>query len=292
MAGPYLGEIILVGFNFAPTGWALCDGQLLLAADYPQLYLQIGNTYGGSGATFAVPDLRGRVPIGMGQGSGSNYAQGDTGGAETVTLAATHLPSHTHAIDVSAVTASLKCKNGAGNQSSPVGTAVAVASDAFTDTPLAAGVTTIKAVHIVELRTRVNNLRAQYLLPVFSYTDPTLTSVLIRAQHILDLRVALAGVYSAVQQSQPQYTDPGLAAGSPVKAAHISDLRNAVVAVGGAQALPYSSAAPDANMSSSTALMGGTATLVAAGGGQPHTNLQPSLALNYCISLTGVPPPT
>lgn len=292
MAGPYLGEIILVGFNFPPVGWTFCQGQLLQVADYPQLYLQIGNTYGGSGGTFAVPDLRGRVPIGMGQGSGSNYAQGNTGGAEVVTLAATHLPSHTHAIDASAVTASLKCKNSAGNQSSPIGTAVAIASDAFTDTALTAGVTTIKAVHVVELRTRVNNLRAQNLLSAFSYTDPTLTSVLIRAQHILDLRVALAGVYSAVQQPQPQYTDPGLAAGSPVKAAHITELRSAITAVGGSQALPYSNAAPDANMSSSSVVVGGAATLAAVGGGQPHSNLQPCLALNYCISLTGVPPPT
>ena len=81
---PYVGQIILVGFNYAPVGWAFCDGRLLSIAEYDTLFNLIGTTYGGDGeTTFALPDLRGRVAIGTGQGPGlSNYTIGETGGRE------------------------------------------------------------------------------------------------------------------------------------------------------------------------------------------------------------------
>jgi len=95
---PYLGQIMIVPYNFAPTGWLMCDGQILSISQYTALFSLLGTTYGGDGTTtFALPDLRGRVPIGMGQGPGlSSYVEGETGGEETVTLTLSQIPAHTH----------------------------------------------------------------------------------------------------------------------------------------------------------------------------------------------------
>ena len=83
---PFLGQINLLGCNFAPLGWAFCQGQILSIAQYSALFSLLGITYGGNGVSnFALPDLRSRAPIGFGQGPGlSNYALGDAGGVETV----------------------------------------------------------------------------------------------------------------------------------------------------------------------------------------------------------------
>lgn len=99
MSTPFIGDISMVGFNFAPVGWALCDGQLLSIAQYSALFALIGTTYGGDGvSTFAVPDLRGRIPIHQFQGPGlSPRTIGGSDGSETVTLITSQLPSHTHA---------------------------------------------------------------------------------------------------------------------------------------------------------------------------------------------------
>lgn len=96
---PFLSMIVLFGCNFAPRGWAFCQGQLLPIAQNTALFSLLGTTYGGNGqTTFALPDLRGRVPIGFGQGPGlSSYALGQQGGAESVTLQITQMPAHTHA---------------------------------------------------------------------------------------------------------------------------------------------------------------------------------------------------
>jgi len=97
----FLGSLLLAPFNFAPAGWALCNGQLLKIAQYTALFELIGNTYGGDGVTtFALPDLRGRVPIAAGQGPGlQNYALGQSSGAEHATLGVNQLPSHNHAVN-------------------------------------------------------------------------------------------------------------------------------------------------------------------------------------------------
>ena len=93
MSQPYVGEIRLVGFNFAPQGWAFCDGSLLSIAQNEALFTLIGTTYGGDGqTTFALPNLRSRVPMHQGNG----HVLGESGGAETVTLASAQLPSHSH----------------------------------------------------------------------------------------------------------------------------------------------------------------------------------------------------
>lgn len=95
---PFLGQITLFGGNFAPRGWAFCDGQLLAISQNNALFAILGTTYGGDGrTTFALPDLRGRAPIHAGTGPGlSNYRLGQRGGIETVTLNVTEIPSHTH----------------------------------------------------------------------------------------------------------------------------------------------------------------------------------------------------
>ena len=103
MSEPFVGEIRMFGFNFAPQGWAQSNGQLLPIAENTALFSLLGTTYGGDGhATFALPDMRSRVPVCQGQGEGlSSYADGQAGGAETVTLAATQMPGHTHPVKAS-----------------------------------------------------------------------------------------------------------------------------------------------------------------------------------------------
>lgn len=98
MSTPYIGEIRIFGGNFAPVGWAFCDGSLLAIAENDALFNLIGTTYGGDGvSTFALPDLRGRVPLHMGQGNGlSPRALGAMGGVEVVALQPNQLPEHSH----------------------------------------------------------------------------------------------------------------------------------------------------------------------------------------------------
>jgi microcystin-dependent protein len=100
MPDVYLGTILMVGFNFAPQGWALCNGQLLSIAQNTALFSLLGTTYGGNGTTnFALPDLQGRVPIHMGNGAGlSPYVIGQNGGVEGVTLLASQMPQHLHTV--------------------------------------------------------------------------------------------------------------------------------------------------------------------------------------------------
>lgn len=95
---PFLGEISLVPYNFAPRGFAFCQGQILAIAQNTALFSLLGTTYGGNGeSTFALPDLRGRVAVSTGQGPGlSNYDLGQIGGSETVTLTQNQMPAHGH----------------------------------------------------------------------------------------------------------------------------------------------------------------------------------------------------
>ncbi|HVR91344.1 MAG TPA: tail fiber protein [Novosphingobium sp.] len=99
MSSPFIAAIIMFGGNFAPRGWATCSGQILPIAQNTALFSILGTTYGGNGqTTFALPDLRGRVPNGMGQGPGlSAYTLGQQGGEENHTLITAEMPAHTHA---------------------------------------------------------------------------------------------------------------------------------------------------------------------------------------------------
>ena len=119
---PYLSEIALFAFGFAPRGWAACNGQLLPINQNQALFSLLGTTYGGDGnVNFALPDLRGRVPLGFGQGPGAPYVLGETGGSEAATLTVAHLPQHVHPIDASGLTATAACTNATANLRSPVG---------------------------------------------------------------------------------------------------------------------------------------------------------------------------
>ena len=118
MAQPYIGEIRLFAGNFAPVGWAFCEGQLMPISENDALFTLIGTTYGGDGQeTFALPDLRGRVPMHMGTaaGVGTNVI-GQIGGVEEVTLSVQQIPVHTHNIMVS---------NDVANSPNPGGSVIA-----------------------------------------------------------------------------------------------------------------------------------------------------------------------
>ena len=184
----FLGEIMVISWNYAPRGWALCNGQLLPINQNQALFSLLGTYYGGNGQTnFALPDLRGRVPIGF--SADNTFFIGQQGGQEAVTLTLSQIPAHVH-------TATASSQN-------PL-VAIAACSSAAADT-----------------RTPVNN---------------------------------------------------GLA----VEAANVTAL--------------YSAAAPNGDMRADAVRFGGAAAIGASGGGQPHNNMQPSLALNFCIALLGIYP--
>lgn len=121
MSDPYLGEIRLFAGNFAPWGWEFCHGQLLSIAEEEPLFSLIGTRYGGNGmTTFALPDLRGRVPIHQGQGAGlSSRPLASAGGREHVTLTLQQIPEHTHVVRASAATATSRTAVGNAPASLP-----------------------------------------------------------------------------------------------------------------------------------------------------------------------------
>lgn len=115
MAQPYVGEIRMFAGNFAPAGWEFCAGQLLPISENETLFQLIGTTYGGDGeSTFALPDLRGRIPIHQGNG----FILAETGGAEEITLTVQQIPAHSHAF---------LANSGAGSSSTPGNNVLATA---------------------------------------------------------------------------------------------------------------------------------------------------------------------
>lgn len=102
MSEPFIGEIRMAGFNFAPRNWAFCNGQLLSINQNTALFSLLGTTYGGDGqTTFALPNLQGRVPMHQGQGSGlTPRTMGELAGQEAVTLISTQMPAHNHLVNV------------------------------------------------------------------------------------------------------------------------------------------------------------------------------------------------
>jgi microcystin-dependent protein len=113
MSTPYIGEIRMGGWNFAPYGWALCNGQLLSISQNTALFELIGTTYGGDGqTTFALPNLQSRIPVHQGNSVNGPYVIGELAGTETVTLTTNQIPAHSHA---------LNAQSGAGTQPSPAG---------------------------------------------------------------------------------------------------------------------------------------------------------------------------
>ncbi|SOE23923.1 Microcystin-dependent protein [Spirosomataceae bacterium TFI 002] len=124
----YIGQLMMFAGSFAPRSWAFCDGSLLSIASNQALFSIIGTTYGGDGrTTFALPDLRGRVPVKFGTGPGlSHYQIGQKSGTETVTLNATEMPSHNH-------TVAINVTNGAGSQATPGGGHLANITNGYSD---------------------------------------------------------------------------------------------------------------------------------------------------------------
>jgi microcystin-dependent protein len=120
MSEPFLGQIQAFGFNFAPRGWAMCQGQILSIAQNTALFSLLGTTYGGNGqTTFALPDLRGRSMIGIGQGPGlSPITLGEQSGTENVTLTTNNLPAHIHS---ATATSTLEAEGLPGTAANPQG---------------------------------------------------------------------------------------------------------------------------------------------------------------------------
>jgi microcystin-dependent protein len=128
MSDPFVGEIRIFAGNFAPLDWALCNGAIMAISQNETLFNLIGTTYGGDGQqTFAVPDLRGRVPIHTGSSGASDYVLGQSGGRESVTLTNNQLPAHNHLLPASSAS---------GTSTSPAGNVPAAwGSNQYSDAP-------------------------------------------------------------------------------------------------------------------------------------------------------------
>jgi len=124
-SNPYLGQLMFEPYTFVPKGWAFCDGQIMSISQNTALFSLLGTFYGGDGrSTFALPDMQGRVPVMQGQGPGlSLYNQGQSGGAETVTLTTANLPAHSHSMSLNAGTVS--ASSATANSAVPTGHALA-----------------------------------------------------------------------------------------------------------------------------------------------------------------------
>lgn len=137
----YIAQIILFGGNFAPRGWAFCQGQILPIAQNTALFSLLGTAYGGNGqTTFGLPDLRGRVAVGTGQGPGlPNVVQGELAGSSTVTLTANQLPAHTHSLLGTQAAGDTRSPNGAAIAQEAAGVTASYKSGATLDATLASG---------------------------------------------------------------------------------------------------------------------------------------------------------
>lgn len=127
MSEPFLAEVRIVGFNFAPRGWAFCDGQILPINQNQSLYSLLGTTYGGDGrTTFALPDLRSRSPMHVGRSNGGGFhTLGQKSGEETHTLSLTEIPQHDHLLEASSANATVTNPSGR--------VLAATTSDVYTD---------------------------------------------------------------------------------------------------------------------------------------------------------------
>jgi microcystin-dependent protein len=183
MAEPFIAQITLFAGNFAPRGWAFCQGQILSIAQNTALFSILGTTYGGNGqTTFALPDLRGRVAIGHGQGPGlSNYFLGQVGGTENTTLLVTQLPAHTHPATVGTLV--LKAKNAAGNSRSPVNTVLAAEASGVTATYSSAAADAAMAAGTIEGA------------PAIGATGGSQPFTLIQPYLVLSYIIALEGIF-------------------------------------------------------------------------------------------------
>jgi microcystin-dependent protein len=140
VSDPFVGEVRLVGFNFAPINWMLCQGQIVSISENSTLYNLIGTTYGGDGTqSFALPNLIGRIPVHQGSSTSGNYPIGMIGGTTSVTLTAGQLPAHTHAL----MAANVSTGTGTNPANAMVAAGVKMYSAAAPDTAMNPAMVTI-----------------------------------------------------------------------------------------------------------------------------------------------------
>jgi microcystin-dependent protein len=128
MSDPFVGQLMLVAFNFAPVGWEIAEGQVIAISQYTALFSLLGTQYGGNGTSnFQLPNMQGNVPLGYGQGPGlSQYFQGETGGSSTVTLLASETPNHNH---------TCSAKASVPDSTTPIGSSLADNKTGYVYTP-------------------------------------------------------------------------------------------------------------------------------------------------------------
>lgn len=275
MCVPFLGEIRMVGFNFAPRDWAFCDGQLVPIGQNSALFALLGTTYGGDGrTTFGLPDLRGRVPMHAGRGPGLSQRQaGERPGMETASLGVPQIPAHNHIIQTSAPSARVDVTNNFVTVSAPDSKAI-VGSDFIKVSAPAATVdigedfvtskmnaTTDKAAEVEPGATKLlaNTVRN----PIYSGSNAAMDS-------------EIKGISTAVDPSALIVTNA-----APEVTMDESKLYVAVDA-------PTVTVDPSkiaVNVSTPSA------EVLDTGMGEPHMNVQPSLVVNFIIALDGIFPP-
>jgi microcystin-dependent protein len=158
LSSPFLGEIRLFSFNFAPKGWAFCNGALLAINQYTALFSLLGTYYGGNGIqNFALPDLRSRVPLHMGSSPYGSYTIGEQAGEENVTLLSTQLPAHNHM---------LRAINAAGNSVDPIGNGLA--QSGTTNPRYASGGSNVVALNPASIQPAGGNLPHSNIQPYLS----------------------------------------------------------------------------------------------------------------------------
>jgi len=138
---PFIGQIMAVGFNYAPRGWAMCSGQLLPIAQYSAVFSLLGTSFGGNGTTnFGLPNLNGRMAVGTGQSAGtSNYVLGQSSGTESVTLSQSQMPAHIHAATFTGTGSTFKaCSTLKATSNTPTANAVLARSTDVATTPTSA----------------------------------------------------------------------------------------------------------------------------------------------------------
>jgi len=228
LADPWINALALTGSRrlLAATalGISVLDLSVPLAAPSISTHPQSQTVPSGQTATLSV--------VATGTGLTYQWYAGSSGTTTTPIGGATSSSYTTPAL-TSTSSYWVRVSNGGGSADSNTATITVTSTGGFTDDPLVAGVTPIKVIHITELRTRINAVRAVRGLGAFSHTDPVLTAAVttIKAVHIANLRTALAEAYVASMLTPPTYTDPSLSAGTVIKVVHIAQLRAALLAI-------------------------------------------------------------
>jgi microcystin-dependent protein len=247
---PYIGQLMAVSFDFAPRGWAMCNGQLLPINQHQALFSLLGTTYGGNGTTnFGLPDLRGRTLVGVGHGQGlPNIQQGEMAGSPTVTLTSAQMPAHNHAVDMS--------KTEVNINATVTGTIKTGATASGNFPATSAPVTGDVAIPV--------NTTGGFGINSKNPGQSVLTTT-------------AANTYSTAPTANEKYSGSAI----PLTNGKTSIPQTALsLPVSGSVDVPISTKAP----------VVGNATTAVAGSNQPVGIMSPYLGMNYCIALQGIYP--